>query len=129
MPVAVSRSGPLLGFQHCSMNQLRWRKTDLMRSRIQTATQRETPSVLRLSRDVSTIDSDCRRSAKPKFAGHPFVADEYLVDLRLDTLCGQDVFNQLHRRRMCRAVCHIQNLNFHSALSGLRAFFSRKIGQ
>jgi len=89
------------------MNHLRWRKADLLRSRIQTATQRETPSVPRLSRDISTIDSDCRRSAKSKIAGHPFVADEYLVDLRLDTLCGQDVFNQLHRRRMGRAVLHI----------------------
>jgi hypothetical protein len=89
------------------MNHLRWWKTDLLRSRIQTATQRETPSALRFSRDISTIDSDRRRSAKSKFAGHPFVADEYLVNLRLDTFCGQDVFDQLHRRGMSGAVCHI----------------------
>jgi hypothetical protein len=89
------------------MNHLHWWKTNLLRSRIQTATQRETPSVLRLSRDISSIDPDCRRAAKSKFAGHTFVPDEYLVDLRLDTFCGQDVFNQLHRRRMSRAVCHI----------------------
>jgi hypothetical protein len=89
------------------MNHLRWWKTDLLRSRVQTATKCETPTVLRLSRDISAIDSDCRRSAKSKFAGHPFVPDEYLVDLRLDTFCGQNVFNQPHRRRMSRAVCHI----------------------
>ena len=89
------------------MNHLRWWKTDLLRSRIQTATQRETPSALRFSRDISTIDSDCRRSTKSKFAGHPFVADEYFVDLRLDTLCSQDVSNQLHRSWVSRAVWHI----------------------
>src|SRR6266850_2180306 len=93
------RSAPVA---HCC-----WWKTGLLRSRIQTATQRETPSVPRLSRDISTIDSDCRRSAKSKFAGHLFVAHEYFVDLRIDPLCGQDVSNQLHRRRMSRAVCHI----------------------
>ena len=86
------------------MNQLRRWKTDLFRSTIQTATKRETPSVLRLSRNISSIDSDCRRTAKSKFAGHTRVRDEYLVYLRLDTLCVQDVFNQLHRRRMSRAV-------------------------
>jgi hypothetical protein len=89
------------------MNHVRRWKPYLLRSRIQTATQRETPSVLRLSRDISSINSDCWRTAKSKFAGHPFVPDEYLVDLRLDTFCGQDVFNQLHRRRMSLAVCHI----------------------
>jgi hypothetical protein len=89
------------------MNHLRWRKTDLLRSRIQTATQRETPSVLGLSRDISSINSDCWRTAKFKFVGHPFVPDEYLVDFRLDTFCGQDLFNQLHRRRVSRAVCHV----------------------
>jgi len=102
-----SRSGPLPGFQHCPKNHLRRRKADLLRSRIQTASQRETPSVLRLSRDISSIDSDCRRTEKPKFAGHPFVPDEDLVDLRLDTFCGQDLSNQLHGLRVSRAVCHI----------------------
>jgi hypothetical protein len=70
------------------MNHLRWWKTDLLRSRIQPATQRETASVPRLSRDISTIDSDCRRSAKSKVAGRRFVTDEYFVDLRLDAFCG-----------------------------------------
>src|SRR5438876_5347497 len=58
-PVLLSRSGALPSFQHCPMNHLRWWKPDLLRSRIQTATQRETASVLRLSRDVSSINSDC----------------------------------------------------------------------
>ncbi len=89
------------------MNHLRWWKTDMLRSRVQMATQREIRTVLRLSCDISTIDSNCRRSAKSKFAGHPFVADEYLVDLRRDTLSGQDVSNPLQRRGMSRAVCHI----------------------
>jgi hypothetical protein len=89
------------------MNHLRWWKTDLLRSRIQTTTQRETASVSRLSRDISTIDSDGRRSAKSKVAGHHSVTDEYFVDLRLDAFCGQDVFNQFHRHRMSRAACHI----------------------
>jgi hypothetical protein len=89
------------------MNHFCWWKTDLLRSRIQTATQRETLSVLRFSRDIASIDSNCRRTAKSKFAGHPFVPDEHLVDLRLDTFCSQDMFNQLHRCGMRRAVRHV----------------------
>jgi len=69
------------------MNHLHGWKTDLLRSRIHTATQRETPSVLRLSGDVSSIDSDCWRTAKSQLVGHPFVPDEYFMDLRLDTFC------------------------------------------
>jgi hypothetical protein len=105
MPAPLFTAWHLAGLSALPMNHLRWWKTDLLRSRIQTATQRETPSILRLSRDISSIDSDCRRTAKSEFAGHPFVRDEYLVDLRVDTFCGQNVFNQLHRGRMSRAVC------------------------
>jgi hypothetical protein len=75
------------------MNHFRWWETDLLRPRIQTATQRETPSVVRLSRDISSIDSDCRRTAESKFAGHPFVPDENVADLRLDAFCSQDALN------------------------------------
>src|SRR5260370_11858866 len=106
-PCPFSRCGPLPGFQHCPMNHLRWWKADLLRPWIQTAAQRETPSVLRLSHDISSIDTDCRRTAKSKFSGHPFVPDAYLVDLRLDTFCAQDVFNHPHRRWVSRAVSHI----------------------
>src|SRR5205823_10521638 len=97
----------LAGFQYGPMNHLHRWKPDLLRSRIQTATQRETPSVLRFSRYISSINSDCWRAAKSKFVGHPIVPDEYLVDLRLDAFCGQHLFNQLHCRRMSRAVCYI----------------------
>jgi hypothetical protein len=89
------------------MNHLRCWKTDLLRSVIQTATQGEIPGVLRFFRDISSINSDCWRSAKSKFVGHPLVPDEYFVDLRFDTFCSQDLFNQLHRRRVSRAVCYI----------------------
>ena len=107
MPWPFSRFGPLLGFQYCPVNHFGWWKPDLLRSRIQTATQRETPSVWRLSRDISSIDSDCWRTAESKFVGHPFVPNEYLLDVCLNTFCGQDLPNQIHRRRVSRAVCYI----------------------
>jgi len=125
----LSRYGFLPGFQHCPMNQLRWWKPNLLGSKIQTTTQRETPRVVRLSCDVSSINSNCWRTGESKLVGHPVVRDEYLVDLRLDTFCSQHLFNQLHGRRVSRTVCHVQDLHFHSALSALRAFVSRKIGQ
>jgi hypothetical protein len=89
------------------MNHFCWWKTDLLRPRIQTATQRETLSVPRFSRDIASIDSNGRGTAKPKFGGHPFVPDEHFMDLRLDTFCGQDISDELHRRGVSRAVCDV----------------------
>ncbi len=51
------------------------------------------------------------------------------MDLRRDTFSGQDLFEQLHRRGVRRALCHIQDFNFHLELSGFRGFPSLKIGQ
>ncbi len=42
----ASRFVPLPGFEDSPTNQLRRRKVDVLRSRIQTATQRETPFFL-----------------------------------------------------------------------------------
>src|SRR2546429_8162446 len=92
------RSSDLPSFQHCLMNHVRWRKTDLFRSGIQTAAQREPLRILRFSSDILSIDSNGRRTAKLKLARHPFVPDEHFMDLRLDTFCGQDISDELHRR-------------------------------
>jgi hypothetical protein len=85
----------------------------LLRSGIQTATQREALKVLRFPSDVSSIDSDGRRTSESELAGHFFVSDEHFMYLRLDTFCYQDVSDQLHRHRMRRAFRYIQDFNFH----------------
>jgi hypothetical protein len=104
-------------------------KTDLFRSRIQPATQRKALRFLRLSGDISPIDSDRRRTTESKFVSHSFVSNEHFLDLRRDTFCGQYVFDQFHRCGMPRALRHIQNFNSHLAPSGFLGFLSLKIGQ
>jgi hypothetical protein len=58
---------------------------------------------LRLSRlayDVSPVDSNGRRAAKSKLARHSFVGDEHLANVRRYAFRGQDVLDELYRRRM-----------------------------
>jgi hypothetical protein len=65
IPAPVFTVWSLAGSQHCPINEPGWRKTDLFRSGIQTATQRKALSVLQFSSDVSSIDSDGWRTGKP----------------------------------------------------------------
>ncbi len=82
---------PLAGLQHCLANHFLWWRADLHRSRIQTATQRESLCFLRPASNILSIDSDGRRTTKSELTSHSFVSDEHLTDLRGYTLCGQDV--------------------------------------
>jgi len=119
----------LAGLQHCPANHFLWWKADLLRSSIQTATQRERLCFLWPASNISSIDSDSWRATKSKLAGHSLVSDEQLSDLRGYTLGSQDVSDQLYCRRMGRAVCHVQDFNIHCELSGFRWLLSPKIGQ
>ena len=96
---------------------------------MQTATQRKALRFLRLPGDISSIDSDCRRTTKSKFVSHSFVSNESFLDLRRDTFCGQDLVDQSRRCGMRRTLRHIQDFNFHLAPSGFRGLLSLKIGQ
>src|SRR5207302_2669404 len=102
-PFLVSVFTPLQGLDHSPVNHFLWRKTDLLRSGIQTTNQREISGLLRLFRHVSSVDSDGRRAREFEFASHSFVSDEHFLDFLRETFCQQDIFDQAHRRWMRRA--------------------------
>src|SRR5580704_6470800 len=78
-PSRFSRSALLPRCPHCSVNHFHGWKTDLFRSRIQPATQRKALRFLRLSGDISPIDSDRRRTTESKFVSHSFVSNEHFL--------------------------------------------------
>ncbi|MGB6235129.1 MAG: hypothetical protein WBF46_16775, partial [Candidatus Acidiferrales bacterium] len=92
----------------------------MFRSGVQTATQREALGSLRFSGYVSAVDANGRRAKKPKIVSHPFVANQYFMNLSRDTFCGQDIPEELHCFRVRWASRHIQNFNFHFSLPGFR---------
>src|SRR5438132_7310734 len=102
-PFLVSRSDLLQGLDQSPVNHYLRRNTDLLRSGIQTATKREISRLLRLSRHVSSVDSDGRRAREFELASHSFVLDEHFLDFFHETFCQQDIFDQAHRRWMRRA--------------------------
>ena len=120
---------PLTGPQQCYANHFRRWKADLVRSRIQTTTQRESLRFLGLASNISSIYSDGRRTTKSKLSSHCFVSDEHLTDLCRDTLRSQDLSDQLYYSRTRRAVRYVQDFNIHFALCGFRGFPSLRIGQ
>ena len=100
------------------MNHFRRRKTDLLRSRIQAATQCKGLRLPRLPGDISSIDSNGRGTKEPELAGHSFIADKDFLDFRHYTFCGQDFFDHSNGRGMPRAFRHIQDFDFHFPVSG-----------
>jgi hypothetical protein len=82
-----------------------------------------------LARDVSPVDSNRRRAAKSKLAGHSFVGDEYLANVRRYAFRGQDILDELYRRRMRGALRYVQDFDSHLVFSGFRAPDSDKSGQ
>src|SRR5580692_11471823 len=70
-PSRFSRSALLPRCPHCSVNYFHGWKTDLLRPRIQPATQRKALRILRLSGDISPIDSDRRRTSESKSSAIP----------------------------------------------------------
>ena len=99
----------------------------MFRSGIETATERKALTVMQFSSDVSSIDSNGRRTGKAELARHSFVPARARSSRH--TLCSQDISDQLHRRRMRRAFRYIQDFNFHASFSGFRARVSLKIGR
>ena len=63
----------------------------------------------RLTCDVSPVDPNRRRAAKSKLAGHSFVGDEHLTNVYSYAFRGQDILDELYRRRMRRALRYVQD--------------------
>jgi len=128
-PYLASRPVSFAGLQHRPMNHLRWRHPDRFRSWVQTATQCEGLRLARLACNVSSVDSNRWRAAKSKLACHSFVGDEYLANVRRYAFRGQDILDELYRRRMRRALRYVQDFHSHLVFSGFCAPDSDKSGQ
>jgi len=100
------------------MNDFRSWKTDLLRSRIQAATQSKALRLPRIFCDISSIDSNGRRPKELEFGGHSFISDKDFMNFRRYALCGQDILNHPHSRGVRGAFRHIQHFNLHFLVSG-----------
>src|SRR5258708_4843255 len=112
MPIRPCLScAPSVGFDDCAVNQFGWWNAHLSGTEIQTATHSEIPSMF--TRDIPAIDTDCWGAEELQLVSHYLVADKNFVNLCGDALSGQNVFYQLHRCGMRRAIRHIQDFDSH----------------
>jgi len=100
------------------MNHFRRRKTDLLRSRIQAATQCKGLRLPRLPGDISSIDSNGGRAKELELAGHFFISDEDFMYFRRYAFCGQDILDHPHSREVRGAFRNIQDFDLHFPVSG-----------